>query len=97
MEIMIYNMTDRPYIFLMSHKEVCLKSGVCKCRNGIPASLHLPARKNVKADGSILNSSDMQRAIKDGNVKIGQVRQVEEKYTKKEKNTGRPKSAAKEE
>lgn len=63
----IYNDGTEKRTVILYHNEVCVKRGVCCCRNGREGAIHCPAGEGVKGcDTSMVELPDVQRWVRDG-------------------------------
>lgn len=63
-QVIIRNLTKQMKIFVLPHQIVCVKGGRCLCRNGSPASVHVPAlRRSAAMPGAVCEAPDIKRAL----------------------------------
>lgn len=70
--VTVYNLANKPMVFAIPHREVCVKIGRCLCsRNGGEIAFHCMAGKpNREVPGVWMLSSFIKEAANKGKIKI---------------------------
>lgn len=60
----IVNQTGRMQVYRLPHQAVCVKAGVCMCKNGRHSSIHIAPYETARAvNSAVLLAPDIAKAI----------------------------------